>query len=187
MNRVKIRINYDLLEKINDSKTGLSLKRKASWMKYQMGLGLLATMPFNILLSQIADANFIKETIKDILFLLTCYGVSDTAVDYFLRETNKNIAKLKLILLLGELSDININTNYELLSNAYEYDSTYKFEVNDSKIPHLKEEKYIMVPVIKDGEEKEVSLVQEHVVGSKEYILSYGSPQKKLKLAYNPI
>lgn len=187
MNRVKIRINYDLLDKIKDSKTGLSLKREASWMKYQMGFGMLVTMPLNILLSQTSDANFIKETIKDILFLLFMYGVSDIAIDHFLKESNKNIAKLKLILLLMELRSINIDTNYELLQNAYEYDSTYKFCKNDSKIPLLKEEKYIMVPVIKDGEEKEISLVQEHVVGSKEYILSYGSPQKKLKLAYNPV
>lgn len=44
-----------------------------------------------------------------------------------------------------------------------------------------------MVPTYDKGEKKEVSLVQEHVIGSKEYTISHGTPRKVLKLAYNPI
>lgn len=44
-----------------------------------------------------------------------------------------------------------------------------------------------MVPVIENGEEKEVSIVQEHAIGSKTYSLSIGEPtkQKVFKLATN--
>lgn len=87
----------------------------------------------------------------------------------------------QLKVLVSSLRKINVNTDYDLLLKSYNYETKYKIEFNESFIPRLKQEKFIMVPVHELGEEKEVSLVQEHIVGSMSYSLSYGSPQKALR------
>ena len=88
---------------------------------------------------------------------------------------------------LTALKDINISTSYELLLDSENYKTEYKLKFDEAKIPYIKQDKYINIPVYNDGDIKEVSLVQEHVIGSKSYSLSYGSPSKVLKPAFNPI
>ena len=48
------------------------------------------------------------------------------------------------------------------------------------------EEKYILVPTNDfNNNIKNVSIKQEHIIGSTDYVLSIGSPKKELKLAYS--
>lgn len=109
--------------------------------------------------------------------------------DLILKKLVKETSIFELLYLLSSLSQININTNYELLLNSYKYETEYEFEFNKSSFPHLIQKKYIMVPAIQDGEEIEVSVLQEHIIGSKDYVLSKGKPnlQKRLKLVPNSI
>ena len=76
-----------------------------------------------------------------------------------------------------------------MLQQSYEYETNYSFLLDDNNIPRLKQEKYINVPVVDRDGEKEVSLVQEHIIGTREYELSCGSPTKSkvLKPLYNGI
>lgn len=68
--------------------------------------------------------------------------------------------------------DLNIYTELGLLINSEEYDSYINPVMT---FPFLKEKKYIRVPTY-DGE---VSLLQEHTLGHKKYILSKGKPEIK--------
>ena len=85
------------------------------------------------------------------------------------------------------LNYLDINTRYELLQEAYLYKTSYKINKNLKNMPILIQNKYLMLPV--NTKEEEISLVQEHIVGTNNYYLSYGSPDKKkvLKLATNQI
>lgn len=49
----------------------------------------------------------------------------------------------------------------------------YKVELNKQQLPHLKEETYILVPSYTfNGDIKDTSILQEHRIESKEYVLS---------------
>ena len=58
--------------------------------------------------------------------------------------------------------------------------------LKDESHRFLLEKKYIMVPCSDDEVSNEVSLVQEHIVGSKKYTLSVGEVQKTYKLVKSP-
>ena len=65
------------------------------------------------------------------------------------------------------------------------YDKKYQLRLNEDKIIEVLESKYILVPTYDfNGHIKDTSILQEHVVGSDDYVLSFGSPAKKLKLVY---
>lgn len=64
----------------------------------------------------------------------------------------------------------------------------YKVEVNKKQLPHIAEEKYILVPSYTyNGDTKDTSVLQGHIVGSKQYVLSLGSPKKVFKPSYSSI
>lgn len=103
-------------------------------------------------------------------------------------KSTKNISRQELVILSNLLNNINVNTDSELILESYKYKTEYDFN-KDSESKDLIQKKYIMVPVIQNGEEKEISILQEHVIGTKEYSLSCGEPtkQKVFKLALNPM
>lgn len=81
------------------------------------------------------------------------------------------------------LKDIDVNTTGDLLLDSYKYKTEYEIKRNEKNLPILEQRKYIMVPT-KDTN-GEVSLLQEHIIGTGDYSLSYGSPKKVLKLVPN--
>ena len=73
-----------------------------------------------------------------------------------------------------------LRTDYDSLLQSELYEKHYKVEVNEGILPKLVEEKYVLVPGrIFRGEMEDISVLQEHVVGREEYVLSLGSPSKK--------
>ena len=121
---------------------------------------------------------FIETVCLSYLFANNVLGGDRYAID----------ATSRLNTLVSQLNDLNVNTDYDLLLQSEHYETKYKIKLNEKKLPYLLESKYIMVPTYSySGEIKDTSILQEHVVGSKEYVLSLGSPQKKLKLAYSGI
>jgi len=174
---MKIRVNYDLIDKIREQKIGYSLIKtrrdifKFSFMFFPLDL-LIANGDFNSLIIQII------------------FRTGANAIVFpFIEKTrfNKDYVLTDLKQLESILRSNYINTDYELLQQAYEYETNYKFILDEDKIPRLKQDKYIMVPVVDRDGEKEVSLVQEYLFGSKDYELSYGSPTKSkvLKPVFN--
>ena len=181
---MKIRVNYDLLDKINESKTGISINRTNTKHFLVVGLASLLNLP-NIILSSNRVATLI--TYLTIINLISSLhrGIEN-------KESKNNNIELSindLKMLSKLLRSYNVNTDYELLQNSYSYKTKYSLMFDDNKIPRLKQEKYIMVPVVDIDEEKEVSLVQEHLFGSVNYELSYGSlsETKVLKPVFNGI
>ena len=91
-------------------------------------------------------------------------------------------ASTKLKKLSAMLDDINVKTNYEMLLKSELYERKLKVESSDEKLLSLKEEKYIYVPSYGfDGQEKETSILQEHDIGSRTYMLSVGEPAKQYR------
>jgi len=179
---MKIRVNYDLIDKIRESKTGVSLKKTCAKRLFVINFAMCFNMPI-ILLS----GEFIKSFITSlgfVSFLTFFYGFFDNKD---LKDINIDNSTNQLKQLAILLRKHYINTDYELLQKVYEYETNYKFVLDENKIPRLKQDKYIMVPVVDRDGEKEVSLVQEYLFGSKDYELSYGSPTKSkvLKPVFN--
>lgn len=86
------------------------------------------------------------------------------------------------------MESLNIFTSYDLLLKSKVYDKKYKVEMNKEQLLHIAEEKYILVPSYTyNGDTKDTSALQEHIVGSKQYVLSLGSPKKVLKPSYSSI
>ena len=88
--------------------------------------------------------------------------------------------------LVPKLKELNVSTNYDLLLKSELYEKKYKIEFNESKIPSLMQEKYILVPSYSfSGEVLDTSIKQEHEVGTKRYVLSIGEPEKRYKMAFS--
>jgi len=177
---MKIEINYDLLDKIREANTGLSLNKTAKFILLRTSIQTTICM----IIDMIYYAK-IQNLLKDLTFSFLIQGVMTITTDLILSKINKSIASYDLKHLLNLLKVINIDTTYELLLDAYKYKTDYKVRFNNDKIPVLEEKKYIMVPVYENGDCKEVSIVQEHIVGTRKYHLSYGKPNKVLKLVFN--
>jgi len=179
---MKIRVNYDLLDKIRESKTGVSLKRNDMNNGLVIGVSMLLDIPIIIASSEHLQAivSALSITTLITLVLRSCENAA-------LKQINIMLSINQLKQLSAILRSHYINTDYELLQDAYQYESNYSFILDENKIPRLKQEKYIMVPIVDRDGKREVSLVQEHLVGSKAYELSYGSPSKAkvLKPAFN--
>ena len=84
--------------------------------------------------------------------------------------------------LVASLQELNISTDYSLLSQSEVYDNRVHVEFNSSKIPEVVSSKYILIPSYDfHGKIVDTSIEQEHVMGSREYILSLGSPSKNYR------
>lgn len=181
---MKLMVNYDLLSKIATSKNGLMIDRTAKKVITNPLIVQGVCLPVQLL------ANFTKEQILNTLLHLIIFQILISGIsDIILSKVQKEVAILQLKLLSHTLKNLDINTDYDLLVQSYKYKTNYKLEYNESKLPKIKQEKYIMLPVYEAGEEKEVSILQEHIIGTSKYELSIGEPQvqKKLKLAKNTI
>ena len=174
---MKLKINYDLLEKIKIANTGISLKKDAKIILEYSTIFTALKTPYSSY--EELMTNFLVLIGENFLFV----GV----IHLILSKLIKSNAIDELKQLSRDLKKIDISTNHELLLKAYKYKTDYEFIFNEYNIPKLEQKKYIMAPVYINGEEKEVSLVQEHTIGTKKYYLSYGSPKKEFKLASNPI
>ena len=178
---MKIKVNYDLIDKIREQKIGYSLiKTRRDILKFGVMFFSLDVL--------IVNGN-IKFLIIQTLFRTGSNAIVFPMIEKYSIKIGKDDAVMHLKKLASLLRENYINTDYELLQQAYQYDVNYSFMLDDNKTPRLKQEKYIMVPTIERDGEKEVSLVQEHLIGSNEYELSYGSPSKSkvLKPVFNGI
>ena len=179
---MKIIINYDFFNAIldvNEKLTPMKIVRnnKKLLIKYCSMFFLL---------------NYgITRSIPRCLFILMFQSSGFFAAHYVHAKNDdtdiyKKVSIIRLIKLVSDLKDQNINTDYDSLLNSELLERKYKVQLNENKIPELMEEKYILVPTNDfNNNIKNVSIKQEHIIGSTDYVLSIGSPKKELKLAYS--
>lgn len=173
---MKIIVNYDLLEKAKEAKYGFSLVKETKWSaKYcAFFYGAIWTPFYAITKDPIAFSQYLHSLPCDFLLCIPIIAGMRCCMDYF---DGKDIsAILDLFILSEKLGALNIDTNRMLLMNAYKYKTEYEIN-SDKKIPRLVQKKYINIPTTDD---KEASLLQEHVVGTRTYTLSKGKPRKQM-------
>jgi hypothetical protein len=177
---MKILINYDLINALRNVNEPLSpfkvlRNEKYSYLKcyipLYLGIDSIISPPSNIM---------------SILFLQMAYAISfDCVLANLQHDHYKGDSKDNLLRLSNQLNDLNVKTNYELLSKSNYDGKVINLEFNKNKIPSLVETKYILVPSYDyKGDIKDTRITQEHELGTHEYVLSLGSKQKKYKVAY---
>ena len=177
---MKLIINYDFIEAIYNAKEKFSLSK--SW--HNNLPHNLWFIPFAVGLSAIngSDAYTTVQLTTMGFGLISSADILTDAIVY--KFTGDDTYEMKARRLLKELvvklEDLNIRTDYDSLLQSELYEKHYKVDVNDGFLPKILEEKYVLVPGrFFRGEMEDISVLQEHVVGSKEYVLSLGSPSKK--------
>jgi len=146
---------------------------------------LAATSIYALL--NINNPNLIDKVLAVLPYFALFYAGPTALASIIMKNKFKESAIDRLRILSFLLGTIDISTSYELLLESENYKTEYSLKFNESKIPYIKEDKYINIPTYDDGSIKEISVVQEHIIGSRKYSLSYGSPKKVLKPAFNPI
>lgn len=183
---MKIIINYDYInaiKNVNEKYTPFKVIRnnKVKWVKVNLPIYTAANMLIT---------NFDLKRTAALLglqfFTLTgCFFVLHSATTPDVYSVKSELALRDLV---RKLKDVNVDTSFELLKQSELYDKKYEIKLNEKKLPELIQSKYILVPTYDYlGSVKETSIVQEHIMGSKDYVLSLGSPQKVLKPALSNI
>lgn len=175
---MKLKINYDLLKKINESTNGLKLQRVLTYIYLPSSPFLVLNLINLIKLFKPETLNValiltLLETITQVPFISFGKFISDV-----FKEPIKNKANKNLNILVSQLYNLEVKTSTELLKEAKLIKTNYKIKFSDDKLPVLKQKKYINVPLT-NGYDK--TIMQEHNVGSKNYELSVEEPTKILK------
>lgn len=182
---MKLKINYDFFEKIKDVKEPHNPLKIIRNNKNFIVLYLSFCTVFDLLIFDSFD-KFLSKVLIDFSILfggasLTCAIELLLEIDDYAKMAKENLKKLA-----SSLNSLHLNTNYELLLESQLSCKQYKINLNEKKIPQILESKYILVPTYNyNNEIKNVSILQEHVVGSKTYELTLGSPKRKFKYAYS--
>ena len=182
---MKLIINYDFFKKINDinnseSKLTLVKSRTKSFIKFDLPFFMLLSILFKDTLLETMSIISIDYLMS--LALLNNKKINKTHSLILQKDLNKS--KYQLIKLVGNLNDLNVSTDYDLLLQSELYYKETKVVLNDYHLPDLMQKKYINVPVYDTtGDIKTVSIEQEHIIGSKQYVLTLGSPNQVHSLA----
>lgn len=173
---MKIRTNFDLMQKIVLAKKGMSLQHYAKNLAKYSTLGIAVGLPVMVL-----DGP--AEAMEYLTYLLKTYPAVYAATEVLLSPFEKRVAYNKLQDLSNQLGNIFIDTTPEMLMDSRKYKT--EFKLNCEKFPpQLEEHKYIMVPVNNDWGNNERSLHQEHIIGTFDYDYSYGEPEKQKQYTY---
>lgn len=183
---MNILINYDYINAVKDVNEEFSLKKVARNNKIRW---LKINLPFYFGLDFLIYQGDLK---RSLVMLLIQFGIITSADFIGYTATKRDIYKIRsetnLKKLVSQFKDASIDTSYELLKQSELYDKKYEIKLNEKKFPQLIQSKYILVPTYDNiGDVKETSVVQEHIMGSKEYVLSLGKAKKVLKPALSSI
>lgn len=178
---MKINVNYDLLEEAAVARCGLSMKRCSKAAGRRVLFYSIFLVPYICAL---------KSPISNIATTCSLLGLQVAMYDFLIPFLNKEVSQYRAIQNLTELSsrlkDIFVDTDCEKLQEAKLYKTEYAVDFEDSTFPRIMQKKYIMVPVHNEWDNNERSLMQEHYIGSRDYALSYGEPEKEKVLSLTP-
>ncbi len=167
---MKLIINYDLVNEIRMANTGINLQRiKEKMIIY---FGTVSFLDLSVLLTG-GDLNHFN-IFPGVLYAATMF----TTPELILKRLNKELAEQRLSSLSSKLHSINVYTDPDMIKKARLYKTRYELKMNDNK-PVIKQNKYIMLPTTGYLNNDEVSILQEHDMFSRDYILSIGEPKKK--------
>ncbi len=179
---MKIYINYDMIDYVKNTNTPLGPFKvardiKKGWLKRDLPimscLGLITL-----------------RDIKGVVALLAMQFTCSVFIQLSIQKSKgvdaiNNKSEFYLKKLVPKLQDINIETDYELLKKATLDSKKYTVRLNENKLPEIVQSKYIVVPSYGyNGQIKDSSILQEHVLGSSKYELSSGTPKRKVKRMY---
>ena len=183
---MKLLINYDFfnaIRNVNEKTNPLKVirnekKRYAIYFPIYLSTVLLIhrhqQMNISDIMSPIIKAYGILIPL-DFMFEMTVKKLSPFEMDLYAEK-----ASIKLKELTALLNTINVSTTYDKLLTSELYYKTCNIEYNNHKIPDIVSKKYIYVPSYGfDGNEKTTSILQEHIIGTKDYILSQDEPDKE--------
>ncbi len=183
---MNIVINYDFIKAIKDANDGFTLQKivrnnKNIWLS--INLPLISLMEYLINKDEV-----MKYLPRDLLLnMLICLEI-DLFTYLINGDRYKKRADNRLDYLTSMLEELNIKTSPNLLKKSVCYHTINNLKINENRLPQIIESKYILVPCYDyKNDIKETSLVQEHTVGSKKYILSIGSINKVLNKSYSTI
>ena len=171
-------VYFDLYNSIKDVQEGFTIAKILRNNKRLLtGLSGLVSLVFAI---EFKEKFFKTLPIGEIMLLIDC--VLTNYLEYaFDGDTYKEDAEKRLIIASTALGNMNVSTSDKLLKEADCYHRVYNLKFNKEKTLQLIESKYILVPAYNGlGNITNVSILQEHVVGSKEYVLSLGTPKRAL-------
>lgn len=171
---MKIQINFDLLSKIKEANTGISLKRTANKLLFSTLFITGLSMP-----TIMNSSNSAIDQFNNFLIILFAQIIYTGKSNKLFAEKYKEIANNELNEILCLIKKLNISINYKSLLKSYTYDTEYEEYFDKSKIPKIIQKKYFAIPT---DEEKEILLIQEHIIGTNTYDISCGSKTKKLNL-----
>lgn len=178
---MKITVNFDLMDMLNETQTGISLKKTTKRVLGWSVVSFSVIHALNVAVGQ--DVNVLNN--------MACAFLPQAGMQLITElifiKPKKVLGSIRAIRISNELNKIDVYTEPELLLKSHKYKTEYELIKNDSRVPTIQQNKYIMVPCYINGEENEVSLLQEHIIGSNDYDLSLGEPKKVLKLAVNPV
>lgn len=172
---MKIRINYDLIQRLEEKELGVSVSKTLS-KNFKVGLLALSFMT----LYNIDSLSF-----KTIMEGIVGVSIATLAVNFFdnlrlSRKVEMIEAEKDLSLLCINLKGLNISTDLDLLRESNVYHRHYNIRLNKYKLPVLVQQKFIMVKTIGDGE---ISVLQEHNIGGNKWELSKEEPERQYKLS----
>lgn len=168
---MKIKVNYDLFEKMALGRRGYTLK-----------MCVLPSVFYDCIFTTV---NYLAgDSPEELLTYFISYFAVSTTLNVVLCKTIWGTDEKKefhLSRLQKDLRTINVSTSRENLLNSYKYKTEYKIGTYKSFAPQIIQKKYIMVPL---SEEDEESILQEHIIGTNEYELSKDEPKKEYKLSF---
>lgn len=105
-------------------------------------------------------------------------------LDLKLNKDKRKLQSMKTLLeLCNQLNNLYIKTTPSMLAESSLSQIKYKVRLNEKKIPVIQQNKYFLVPTHDSlYNVKDTSILQEHIIGSKEYIISLESPKKSFQL-----
>ena len=171
----KIEINYDLMHTIKEAKEIKKCPKEFSIITKPFVFMYPGAVLFNSIKDQIpAQYAITATTIATLLSL----GAEQLLLSLMMKKTTMELAKVKLEYLVERLKNINIQTDVELLLDSKVYRREYKLK-KDSPIGVIRE-RFINVPSYNyKGNITTVSVKEEHMLATKDYILSLGEPEAK--------
>ena len=172
---MELRLNYDFFNKVNQLKDS-STEIRFRLMKERSKRFLRLDLPIFTMICIMLGKSFAQTLAILVAEYALCMGLVNIngiidSEKYFLDRKTKN-SEYELIALASKLNELNINTYYNLLLSTELCDKKTKLVLNDYHLPDLSTTKYINIPAYdNEGNIENVSIVQEHIIGAKQYIL----------------
>ena len=183
----KIEINYDFIEKIGESEGKFNLKRFVKKNPIYTSCYSITLIGVVVdAMSGVIPPEQAAEKISTLILSGIAFGFALNLVDRnrfhgLVYLSNEEAADAELMELLSLFSSIGINIRMKDFKESYVYNKNYKLRT-DGKVGIIRE-RYIYVPTKNNF--KDISIKEEHVIGSRQYVLSMDTPKKQV--AYKPV